>query len=208
MPEKIGLLVGWEDSFPKRSIERVNREAGVTAELAKVGGTEAEGFTSPYRVLIDRIRQEIQHYRFHLKCAALAGTYVINDPFWWSADDKFFGYSLAARIGVAVPRTILLPQKSYLASINPEKSLRNLEFPLDWDGIFDYIGFPAFLKPADGGGWKHVTRCDTREDVLRAYDERGTLSMTLQECIDFDEYARCICIGKDVVLPSQYDPQN
>src|SRR5215207_3196580 len=120
MPEKIGLLVGWENTFPPAFIERVNREPGVHAELAKIGGTP-ERFAPPYRVIIDRISQEVKHYRFHLKCAALAGTYVVNDPFWWSADDKFFGYSLVQRAGVAVPRTVLLPQKDYLPAIDKKR---------------------------------------------------------------------------------------
>ena len=158
MPERIGLLVGMENSFPPAFIERVNRESsstGVVAELAKIGDTRAEDWKSPYRVLIDRISQEIPHYRFHLKCAALSGTYVINDPFWWSADDKFFGYSLAAKLGVAVPRTVMLPQKDYMHRIDKGRSLRNLEFPLDWEAIAKYIGFPAILassRPTAAGG--------------------------------------------------------
>jgi hypothetical protein len=200
-----------EESFPAAFVEKVNQTPGFRGEILRIGGVrERPPVSAPHpthRVIVDRLSHEVPFYRFFLKSAALSGTYVINDPFWWSADDKFFGYSLAAKIGIAVPRTILLPQKSYVSTIRPEKSLRNLEFPLDWDGIFDYVGFPAFLKPADGGGWKNVSRCDTREDVLRAYDESGTLSMTLQQFIDFDEYVRCICIGKDFILPIKYDPK-
>jgi len=206
MTERIGIIVGMEDSFPTAFVEKVSQTPGFLAEILRIGAVR-ERPPLTHRVIVDRLSHEVPFYRFFLKSAALSGSYIINDPFWWSADDKFFGYSLAARIGIAVPRTVLLPQKSYISSINPEKSLRNLEFPLDWDGIFDYIGFPAFLKPADGGGWKHVTRCDTAADVLRAYDESNTLSMTLQEFIDFDEYVRCICIGKDFVMPIQYDPK-
>jgi len=206
MTERIGIIVGMEDSFPAAFVEKVNQTPGFRGEILRIGGVR-ERPTLTHRVIVDRLSHEVPFYRFFLKSAALAGTYVINDPFWWSADDKFFGYSLAAKIGIAVPRTILLPQKSYISSINPEKSLRNLEFPLDWDGIFDYVGFPAFIKPADGGGWKHVTKCDTAADVLRAYDESGTLAMTLQQFIDFDEYVRCICIGKDFILPIKYDPK-
>jgi glutathione synthase/RimK-type ligase-like ATP-grasp enzyme len=69
---------------------------GIQASSPRSAG-RPERFESPYRVLIDRISQEVKHYRFHLKAARSAGTYVINDPFWWSADDKFFGYSLVAR---------------------------------------------------------------------------------------------------------------
>jgi hypothetical protein len=206
MTERIGLLVGWEDTFPPAFIERVNREPGIRAELAKIGGTP-ERFTPPYRVLIDRISHEIPHYRIHLKAAQLAGTYVINDPLWWQADDKFFGYSLAAKLGIAVPRTVLLPQHDYARTIDKNRSLRNLEFPLDWEGIAKYVGFPAILKPAEGGGWKNVSRVNDMEELLRDYNQSGQLAMTLQQFIDFDDYVRCICIGREFILPIRYDPR-
>jgi glutathione synthase/RimK-type ligase-like ATP-grasp enzyme len=206
MTEKIGVLVGWEQTFPAAFIERCNRVPGIQAELAKLGGTP-ERFSSPYRVLVDRISQEVKHYRFYLKAAALGGACVINDPFWWSADDKFFGYSLAARLGVAVPRTVMLPQKEYIPAIDKQRSLRNLEFPLNWESIINYIGFPAILKPADGGGWKDVTVVRTPAELLKAYDSSGLNVMTLQEFIDFEDYARCICVGRDRILPIQYDPK-
>jgi glutathione synthase/RimK-type ligase-like ATP-grasp enzyme len=206
MAEKIGLLVGWEQSFPQAFLDRCNKHSGITAELAILGGTP-ETFSSPYRVLIDRISQEVKHYRFHLKAAALAGTYVVNDPFWWSADDKFFGYSLVSRIGIATPRTVMLPQKDYIPAIDKGRSLRNLEYPLNWEAIVDYVKFPAILKPADGGGWKDVTVVRTPAELLRAYDASGMNVMTLQEFIDFDDYIRCICIGQERILPIQYDPK-
>jgi len=205
MAERIGILVGWEQSMPQAFIERCNKVPGIHAEIARIGGTP-ELFESPYRVLVDRISQEVKHYRFYLKAAALAGTFVINDPFWWSADDKFFGYSLAARLGVAVPRTAMLPQKDYIPAIVKDRSLRNLEFPLSWQAIIDYVKFPAVLKPADGGGWKDVSIVRNAEELMRAYDASGLNVMTLQEFIDFEEYVRCICIGRDKVLVIQYSP--
>lgn len=206
MTEKIGILVGWEQSFPQAFLERCNKVPGIHAEIATIGGTP-ERFASPYRVLVDRISQEVKHYRFWLKAAALGGATVINDPFWWSADDKFFGYSLASRLGVAVPRTAMLPQKDYIPAIIKDRSLRNLEFPLNWEAIVDYVKFPAILKPADGGGWRDVTVVRTPAELLRAYDESGLNVMTLQEFIDFEEYVRCICIGRDRILVIQYDPK-
>ena len=205
MTERIGILAGWEKSFPQAFIDRCNKIPGVSAEFAKIGGTP-ERFVSPYRVLIDRISQEVKHYRFYLKAAALGGSYVINDPFWWSADDKFFGYSLASRLGVAVPRTVMLPQKDYIPGIIKDRSLRNLEFPLNWEAIVDYVKFPAILKPADGGGWKDVTVVNSPQDLLEAYDASGLNVMTLQQFITFETYVRCICIGRDKILPIQYNP--
>lgn len=206
MTLKIGLIVGMEDTFPPAFMAKVNETPGFKAEIAKIGGT-SEKFQSDYAVLIDRLSHEVPFYRYHLKAASLAGTYVINDPFWWSADEKFFGYSLASRIGVSVPRTVMLPSHSYIPSIDPKRSLRNLEYPLDWEGIARYVGFPAILKPADGGGWKNVTRVNNMDELMRDYNASGTLVMTLQQFIDFDEYVRCICIGKEFILPIKYDPR-
>jgi glutathione synthase/RimK-type ligase-like ATP-grasp enzyme len=206
MTYKIGLIAGMETTFPDAFIAKVNQHPGFHAELARIGHTP-EVFTSPYQVLIDRLSHEVPYYRFHLKAAALAGTYVINDPFWWSADEKFFGYSLAAKIGVKVPRTVMLPSHSYIPSIDPLRSLRNLEYPLAWKELTDYVGFPAILKPADGGGWKNVSRVNDLQELWRDYNGTGTLVMTLQEFIDFDDYIRCICIGKEFILPIKYDPK-
>jgi hypothetical protein len=207
LTQRIGIIVGMEDTFPQAFIAKVNETPGFRGEIAKIGGTPAAGFQSAYSVLIDRLSHEVPFYRFHLKAAALAGTYVINDPFWWSADEKFFGFSLASKIGVQVPRTVMLPQREYIPSIDPRRSLRNLEFPLDWQAIADYVGFPAILKPADGGGWKHVTRVNDMQELMAAYNTSGTNVMTLQQFIDFDEYVRCICIGKEFILPIKYDPR-
>jgi hypothetical protein len=196
-----------EDGFPQAFVDRVNREPGFSAELAKLAEVRAEGWTSPYKVLVDRISHEVPFYRFQLKAASLTGTYVINDPFWWSADEKFFGYSVAAKIGVAVPRTVMLPQKAYVPTIDPNRSLRNLVYPLEWEKIAAYVGFPAIMKPADGGGWKNVSRVNDMKELMAAYDASGTLVMTLQQFIDFEDYVRCLCIGKDAIRPVRYDPK-
>jgi hypothetical protein len=206
MTIRIGLIVGMEDDFPKAFIERVKQFPGVEAELVKLGGVK-ENEERRYDVVIDRLSHEVPFYRFALKSMMFSGTYCINDPFWWSADEKFFGFTLAAKLGVAVPKTILLPQCDYIPAIDKQKSLRNLEYPLDWQAITEYIGFPAILKPADGGGWKNVYRVNNMDELLHAYHESGQLAMTLQEFIDFDNYVRCLCIGREMILPIQYDPK-
>lgn len=207
MTYRIGLIVGMEDDFPAAFIEKVNKHPEFQAELVKLGGIP-ERLDRQYDVIVDRLSHEVPYYRFFLKAAKLAGTYVINDPLWWAADDKFFGFSLASKLGVAVPRTLLLPQQDYIAAIDKKKSLRNLVFPLDWEAVAEYIRFPAILKPADGGGWKNVTKVDDMRQLLDAYNESGQLAMTLQEFIDFDEYVRCLCIGREMVLPIKYDPKH
>jgi hypothetical protein len=207
---KIGLVVGREYSFPPAFLERVNQLGaphGITADLVKFGGTRMDA-PAEYRVIVDRISHEVEYYRGALKAAVLQGTYVINNPFWWTADDKFFNYSVMHRLGVAVPRTVLLPQKGYPADVDltPE-SLRNLMYPIDWDGLLDYVGRPAILKPYSGGGWKHVYKVNDREELLAAYERTSPYPMTLQQFIDFDRYVRCFTFGKTDITPVAYDPR-
>jgi hypothetical protein len=206
---KIGLLCGREYAFPPAFLDRVNRVGatrGITAEFVRLAGTRM-GEAPGYRVIVDRISHEVEYYRAYLKHAVLEGTYVINNPFWWTADDKFFNYSVAHRLGVAVPKTIVLPQKSYPADIDlTGESLHNLAYPLDWDALLDHVGRPAILKPYSGGGWKHVYKVHNREELIAAYDSTGPYCMTLQEFIDFRQYVRCFTFGKTDIVPVVYDP--
>jgi len=203
---KIGVLYGMEESFPPALVDRINamEVSGVVAEHLKTGGVEMAA-PSGYGVIVDRISHDIPFYRSYLKNAVLTGTRVINNPFWWSADDKFFNYALATKLGVAVPPTVLLPHKKHPEGTT-ERSMRNLEYPLNWDGIFQYTGFPAFLKPHDGGGWKSVYKVSSPEEFFHAYDESGDLCMTLQGAVNFQEYFRCYVVNQEKVHVMRYDP--
>lgn len=205
MTLKVGIFVGREWSFPPAFIEEVNnRNEGVIAEYVKIGGTMMDE-PCPYAVIIDRISHEVPYYRSYLKNAVLQGTRVVNNPFMWTSDDKFFEASLATKLGIASPKTVALPNKDYVPGIVHPDSLRNLEI-VDWDAILDYIGLPCVLKDAHGGGWKEVYICNTKEELWQNYDQTGLLTMVLQEFIEWDHYVRCMCLGQEKVLPMKYDP--
>lgn len=207
MTKRIGLMVGREWSFPPAFVDEVHRrQAGVTAELVKVGAANMDE-VPPYDVIIDRISHEVPYYRSYLKHAVVQGATVVNNPFMWSADDKFFGATLATRLGVASPKTLALPNKSYVPGIVPSESLRNLQYPLDWKGIVEFIGLPCILKDAHGGGWKEVYVCHSLEELIHHYDSSGLLTMVVQEFIQWDQFVRCLCIGQDEILPTKYDPK-
>ena len=207
MSHRVGLVVGREWSWPPAFIEEVTkRDQGVVAEFAKLGGDHHDG-PVPYDVLIDRISHEVPMYRSYLKKAVLEGKTVINNPFMWSADDKFFGAALATKLGVASPKTVLLPNRDYVPGIVPTESLRNLKFPLDWDELARYIGMPCILKDAHGGGWKEVYVCHTVQELIDNYNQSGLLTMIVQEFIQWDQFVRCLCLGQEEVLPMHYDPK-
>ena len=203
---KIGLLVGRERSFPDALIEEINRRNGdITAEYVQIGEIQSDA-PSSYSVILDRISHEVVFYQAFLKKATLTGTTVINNPFWRLADDKFFGTAMVQQMGIAVPKTLIIPSRSYPESIVPE-SLRNLKHPIDWSAIVAHTGLPAILKPHWGGGWKDVHRIDTLEQLLTVYNQTGQLCMMLQEFIQWQQYVRCVCIGKRNILITNWDPR-
>ena len=208
MAKKIGILHGKERSFPEAFVNRVNAKKikGITAEPVLIDKV-VQGESSGYAVIIDRISQDVPFYRAFLKNAAISGTAVINNPFWWSADEKFFNNALATKIGVPVPKTVILPSRE-LPDDTSGESFSNLAYPLDWKGIFEYVGFPAYMKPFAGGGWKNVYRLDSMEDFFEKHAETGQLVMLLQEEIIFEEYYRCYCIGGKHVRIMPYEPRN
>ncbi|MBK9730330.1 MAG: hypothetical protein IPO83_03410 [Chitinophagaceae bacterium] len=206
--KKIGILFGMERTFPQAFIDRVNSKniEGITAEAVSIDKV-AQAYSSGYDVIIDRISQDVPFYRTYLKNAALCGTAVLNNPFWWSADDKFFNNCLAIKIGVPVPKTVILPSNEHPTDTTSD-SFSNLVTPLDWEAMFGYIGFPAYMKPYAGGGWKSVYKISDADDLFAKHAETGQLVMLLQEEIQFDAYFRCYCLGGKYVKIMHYEPRN
>jgi glutathione synthase/RimK-type ligase-like ATP-grasp enzyme len=205
--KKIGILFGVENSFPSALVEQINSRNidGIKAEFVLTGAVQMDK-KPRYAVIVDRISHAVPFYRAYLKHAVLNGTVVINNPFWASADDKFFNYALAERLGVAVPPTMMLPHKQ-LPEAATDRSMRNLEFPLDWETVFAYVGEHGFLKPIDGGGWRDVHAVHSREEFFSAYDQSRDLCMVYQKAVDFTEYFRCYVVGQKKVRIMAYDPR-
>lgn len=206
--KKIGILHGMERSFPAAFVERINKMGlkDIKAEPVLIDMVE-QGAPTDYAVIIDRISQDVPFYRAYLKNAAIGGAAVINNPFWWSADEKFFNNALALKIGVPVPKTVILPSHERPTDTQ-DASFSNLKFPLSWEKIFEYIGWPAYMKPHAGGGWKSVYKLNNMDDFFKAYSETGQLVMMLQEEIIFEDYFRCYCLGRKYVRIMQYEPRN
>ena len=200
----IGVLRGRENSFPDAFIAKVNSmNAGVKAEFIQLGGTKLNE-PVPYRVVLDRMSHEVPYYSVYLKMAALQGTYCINNTFWRTADDKFFGYAAAERLGIDEPKTVVLPNRSYLDDVTAD-SLRNL-WPTDFQMYLEYVGLPCIMKPAHGGGWKDVNKIRSLDDLTYHYEASGPKTMMLQEFIEWDTYIRVPTIGRRWARAIRYDP--
>jgi glutathione synthase/RimK-type ligase-like ATP-grasp enzyme len=207
--KRIGVLFGMEDTFPWALMNEINTQAEKSGEAIEAGpvkiGAIRQDQAFADAVILDRISHEVPFYRTFLKCAIARGAQVVNNPIWWSADDKFFDNIVAMATGVAVPRTVLLPHKEHPPNTK-EKSFRNLEF-VNWDEVFAYLGFPIFMKPAYGGGWKDVYKVEDRAEFFAAYDKTRDLAMMAQEAIDFTDYYRCYVVGRRRVRVMPYAPR-
>jgi hypothetical protein len=204
-PKRIGLLIGREWSWPSAFITEVNkRDEGVIADFIKLGGTFMDEACT-YDVIVDRMSHEIPYYRNYLKYAAINGCYVINNPFAWSADDKFFGIALGVHLDMACPRTVMLPNKRVETENVPE-SFRNLVYPMDWQGIIDYVGVPAILKDVVTGGRRVSQRVHNVDELIQAYDESDTQTVLLQMILPSDYHLHCFVVGQEKVLPLRYSP--
>ena len=205
--KKIGIIFGMETTFPPALVDKINSmgESGIQAELATVGEVRMAE-PSPYHVIVDRISHDIPFYRGYLKNAALSGTIVINNPFWWSADDKFFNFALGRQAGRRDSAD--RPDSAQGASCRapPTAPCATCNFPCRGTASSATSAFPAFLKPFDGGGWKDVYKVNSPEEFFNAYDQTRDLCMTLQRGVKFKEYFRCYVVGQEKVHIMQYDP--
>jgi len=181
------------------------RNAGVEVGYARFDAPRATDIPD-YEVIVDRISHEVPCYQPFLKVAKLRGSRIINDPFFRIADDKFFDVALADTLGVAVPKTVLLPSKDYESTIDTESLQHNMGW-VDWEKIERDLAFPMYIKPHWGGGWRAVTRVASMSELLSTYDNSGRYTMILQEEIQWTQYVRCIVIGRQHVLPALWDPR-
>lgn len=204
MPDKIGLIVGSEWSFPPAFIEEVRRrDTTLGVEYVKIGTPNLRDPVR-YSVILDRFSHAVPFYRAYLAHAAERGVRIVNDPRSWLLTDRFSMTSRAGDLGISVPRTIALPHREYAAGIVHEESLRNLDYPLDWRAVVEHVGLPCLLRDALGQeGVAHV--CHSEEELLEHYNASGQKLLIAQEIIPWQQYVRCFVVGEEV-LPLKFDP--
>jgi hypothetical protein len=204
--KKIGILAGMENSFPAAVLDCINNrnDSNIVAEFMKVDALHIDS-KSEYSVILDRISNEVPFYRSMLRKASLNGTTVVNNPFRSFASDNFFSTNLAKITGLTVPKTVLLPSKEHPVGTSSD-TFHNLIFPLSWQDAFDYVGFPAYIKPNTETPLISSYKVYNPMEFFAAYDFSGNNTMILQECIEYEEYYRCYAVGTKHVRIISYDP--
>ncbi len=160
-----------------------------------------------YDVVIDRLTHWYSISREWIKKAiVLNDLYVYNNPWSIQANEKHTSYAAMMRLGLPVPETWMLPAKAYEKADDLEPTLRRYARMFSLQEIGDKIGYPFFMKPYHGGGWRGVTKIDDLAGFQRAYDASGTDLMNLQKAvIPYDWFVRCVGLGPQM-RKVNYDP--
>ena len=204
--KKIGVFSIKED-FSQALIHKINgfKLKDIKAEFALVGETRLFE-KSHYSVIVDRLSYYVDYFNVYLKNAALMGAYVINNPYKTCISDRLFNYETARKMGLDIPRTVCLPSKEQHPACSTS-DLKNLKYPLDWEDIGDFIGFPAILKPYEAFGFRDVYKVNNINELMQAYNGTGKRVMILQEFIDYDLFVKVFVVGQKDVLVVRYDQE-
>jgi hypothetical protein len=205
----IGLLLGAEEDWPQ-AFEALLRRIGPVAVAGTTHEFESERLTiepfdlnDPVRVelVIDRLAYWYYHPREWLKKAALMNdTYLLNSPFTFQSMEKHSAYCAMLRLGLKIPRTVLVPYKNPVDNVRWAYTSAKYNQPFDLDAIAEDLGYPLYMKPFDGGGWRGVSRIDNKVDLHQAYDASGEMLMHLQATIEYDKFARALSIGAETMV--------
>ncbi len=160
-----------------------------------------------YDVVIDRLTHWYHTSREWVKKAIiLDGLYVLNNPWTLQSMEKQTSYCAMMKLGLPVPRTWMVPPKSYQEHADLEPTLKRYAKLFDLSSIGEDLGYPLFMKPYDGGAWVGVNKIDDAEQLKKAYEESGTRVMHLQEAVEpFDLFVRSVGVGPQV-NSIKYDP--
>lgn len=212
---RIGLSLGADLCWPAFYEDIVSRLGPLTIDGTQVNfdieRVTIEPFNlrqpSNYNLVIDRLTPWYHTSREWIKKAILMDdVYVLNSPFTLQAMQKHTSYAAMLRLGLPIPKTWLIPPHEYEESPDLEFTLSRYASMFDLDKIGEQVGYPAYLKPYDGGAWEGVSRVGGPEELAAAYDSSGTRIMHLQEAVHpYDLFVRALGVGPQVNL-MRYNP--
>ena len=206
----IGLLLGTENDWPVafeslvRALGPIPDSRGDVHELT-TERTTIEPFNlrdKPRQgLVIDRLAYWYYVPREWLKKIALMDdVYLLNSPFTFQSMEKHSAYCAMMRLGLKIPETVLVPFKNPVDHAKYAYTAQRYNRQFDLTAVAETVGYPMYMKPFDGGAWRGVSRIESPEDLLRAYDDSGEMLMHLQAAEDHDVFARSLSIGPETMV--------
>jgi hypothetical protein len=212
----LGLLIGDEADWPSAfealvrrfgsSIQYGGQQYQIAVERIRIHPFNLTASTS-YHLIIDRLAYWHYNPREWLKKAALVnGVYLLNNPFTFQSMEKHSAYCAMIRLGLNIPETWLIPSKTGPDTDKYRVTAGRYHDMFSLPDIANRIGYPLYMKPFDGGGWRGVSRINNERELMQCYDDSSQMLMHLQAGLDnFDVFVRSLAIGPQL-LSLRYDP--
>lgn len=213
---KIGLSLGADICWPL-CYEHLMRRLDLTVPVGgdsvrfEVERVTIEPFdlmqSCNYDVVIDRLTHWYHTSREWIKKSVVMNDlYVFNNPWSVQSMEKHTSYCAMMHLGMPIPDTWMIPPKSYEPQPDLRPTLHRYAKLFDLGRIGQALGYPMFMKPYDGGGWRAVTKVDDEKGLRKAYEQSGKVVMHVQAAVQpFDRFVRCIGFGPQTHLVF-YDP--
>ena len=206
----VGLLLGTENDWPV-AFESLVRALGPVTDARGTQHTITTERTTiePFNLrdkprhglVIDRLAYWYYVPREWLKKISLMDdVYLLNSPFTFQSMEKHSAYCAMMRLGLKIPPTVLVPYKNPVDHAKYAYTAARYNQPFDLAAIAEEVGYPMFMKPFDGGGWRGVSRINDQRDLFRSYDDSGEMLMHLQAAEDYDVFARSLSIGPETMV--------
>jgi hypothetical protein len=208
----LGADICWPASF-EAILRRLDLDLPIGGDRVKfeVERVTVEPFDLAYKPRYDVVLDRLTHW-FHTsrewikKIALMDDVYVLNNPWSIQANEKHTSYAAMMRLGLPIPKTWMLPPKEYETDGDWQVTVQRYNRLFSLPEVGKAVGYPAFLKPYDGGGWVGVTRVSNDQELSRAYDKSGKRVQHLQAAVkDWDLFIRAIGVGPQVNIV-KYDP--
>jgi hypothetical protein len=188
--DKLALAIPWQGDTVKIAVDRVTIEPFDLRQPCQ------------YDVVLDRLTHWYHTSREWIKKAILMdGLYVLNNPWAVQSMEKHTSYCAMMKLGMPIPDTWMIPPKAYEPLPDLAPTLKSYAKLFDLGAIGKAIGYPMFMKPYDGGGWRAVSRITDEQQLRARYEESGKGVMHLQAAVNpFDSFVRCIGLGPQTHL--------
>ncbi len=203
----VGLLLGAEEDWPQ-AFEALTSRLGAFRHSGSEHVLDTERVhiapfnlrdRARHEIVIDRLAYWYYHPREWLKKVALMDdVYLLNSPFTFQSMEKHSAYCALIRLGMNVPDTVLVPYKHPVDNVRWSYTSSKYNDAFDLESIAAEMGYPLFMKPFDGGGWRGVSRVKNETDLRSVYDDSGEMLMHLQKSVEpYDVFARALTIGPE-----------
>jgi hypothetical protein len=212
----IGLSLGADICWPlcyEELIKRLDLALDINGDTVRfaVERVTIEPFdlrqANKYDLVIDRLTHWYHTSREWIKKSILMdGLYVFNNPWSVQSMEKHTSYCAMMALGMPIPETWMVPPKSYEPLPDLQPTLQKYARLFDLGSVGQKLGYPMFMKPYDGGGWKAVSRIANESALRAAYEQSGKYVMHLQASVEpFDLFVRVIGLGPQTRI-IKYDP--